>query len=157
MSEAVVQLKIAGQSYRVVTTATEDDLKGLAHRVEDALRSVTTPGRQPSEQAMVLAAITLANDLEQERRARRELEARYETQLRELLALVDGALGETPVVDSVEREFARIAPTLAPPPESETLELPFMAGARALGEIQASHEVYVSRRGWELEAVGSEG
>lgn len=151
MSEAVVQLKIAGQTYRVVTSASAEDISRLVSRVEDALRSVTVPGRQPAEQSMVLAAITLAHELEEERRARAALEARYELKLRELLGLVDRALGSEPELDGVEREFGRIAKTLAPPAPSsageqdaasETLELPF---------------VYVPRRVRELEAVGSDG
>lgn len=112
MSEAVAQLKIAGQTYRVVTSANGDDLLRLAGRVEEALRSVTPNGRQPSEQAMVLAAITLAHELEQERSAREQAQARYEASLRGMLAKVEALLGaatptqhEEPMASAGDGEF----------------------------------------------------
>lgn len=96
MSEAAVQLKVAGQIYRVVTNAPESELKRLAEQVEDALAQVTPPGRQPQPQAFVLAAITLAHELEEERKARQELEERYRRTLGALLERVNHALGDTP-------------------------------------------------------------
>ena len=169
MSETVVQLKIAGQSYRVVSSATTDDLARLTHRVEEALRSVTVRGRQAAEQDMVLASLTLAHEVEQEREARLALERRYEAKLRQLLAQVDAALAHTGISntvsdsanrDSADRETGRSAPTLPPPGapySSETLELPFAEGLRVSGSAEVTAEVYVPRRGRELGAVGSEG
>jgi cell division protein ZapA len=172
MSETVVQLKIAGQSYRVVSSATTDDLARLAHRVEEAVRSVTVRGRQPSEQDMVLASITLAHEVEQEREARQALERRYEAKLRQLLAQVDAALaqnsaalaqnsaGQRNAADSADREPGRAAPTLPPPSANfpgEELDLPFAEGLRVSGSPELTAEVYVTRRSRELGAMGSEG
>lgn len=95
MSEAKVQLKVAGQSYQVVTSADPSELAHLAGMVEDALVGVTPAGRQPSPQALVLAAITLAHELEEERAKRAAVEERHRQVLRKLLARVDQVLDET--------------------------------------------------------------
>ena len=96
MGEAAVQLKLAGHTYQVVTSAAEEDLTRLALRVEEALYAVTPDGRQPSQQAIVLAAITLAHELEEERRELQELKAKYQGTLTALLGEVDTLLGNTP-------------------------------------------------------------
>jgi cell division protein ZapA len=139
MSEAAVQLKIAGQVYRVVTSASPEDLGRLSARVDEALRAVTPGGRQPSEQALVLAAITLAHELEEERRARLALEARYERKLRELLSQVETALAVPPPQE-----------TNAPRESLRDDSLPAPALQPAL------QEVYALRRLREREAVGSQ-
>lgn len=119
MAEAAVQLKLAGQTYRVVTSADETDLTRLARVVEEAIFSVTTPGRQPSPQAVVLAAITLAHELEQERSRREQLETRHREMLTQLLTRIDRVLDETKDAerDGAERstpeqtaEVPRVAP-----------------------------------------------
>lgn len=104
MAEAAVQLKLAGQTYRVVTSADETDLTRLARVVEDAIFSVTTPGRQPSPQAVVLAAITLAHELEQERARREQLETRHREMLTQLLTRIDRVLDETKEVGGANAE-----------------------------------------------------
>lgn len=95
MAEAAVQLKVAGQTYRVVTSAREEELDRLVMRVEDALAAVTPQGRQPSTQAVVLAAITLAHELEEERHKRLAAEARHKEVLTSLLGRIDRVLDET--------------------------------------------------------------
>lgn len=95
MGEAAIELKVAGKTYQVVTSAAEAELKRLARRVEAALEGVVPPGRQPSPQALVLAAITLAHELEEERARRIAIEERHERVLRSLLGRVDQLLDET--------------------------------------------------------------
>lgn len=97
MSRAAVQLKVAGQTYRVVTSATQEDLQRLADAVEDRMFAATPPGRQPTQQALVLAAITLAHELEEERERRREVEERHRESLRTLLGRIDAVLEEAVV------------------------------------------------------------
>lgn len=97
MGEAAVELKVAGKTYQVVTSAAEDELRRLAQKVEDALEGVIPPGRQPSPQALVLAAITLAHELEEERAKRIAAEERHKKVLRSLLHRVDQVLDETVV------------------------------------------------------------
>lgn len=94
MKEAAVELKVAGQTYQVVTTAAQSELVRLAAVVEDALRDVTPEGRQPSPQALVLAAITLAHQLEEEREKNRKLQQRHRQVLSGLLGRVDQVLDE---------------------------------------------------------------
>ena len=96
MSQAAVQLKVAGQTYRVVTSAPPGELTRLAARVEDALATVTAPGRQPSPQALVLAAMTLAHELEEERAKRARLEERYRALLGQVVGRLDHLLGDAP-------------------------------------------------------------
>ncbi len=95
MGDAAIELKVAGKTYQVVTSAAEDELKRLARKVEDALEGVIPPGREASAQALVLAAITLAHELEEERARRIAIEERHEKVLRSLLGRVDQILDET--------------------------------------------------------------
>lgn len=94
MGEAAVQLKVAGKTYQVVTSAAEEELHRLARKVEDALAGVIPDGRQPSPQALVLAAITLAHELEEERARRIAAEERHRHVLTQLLGRVDRVLDE---------------------------------------------------------------
>jgi hypothetical protein len=62
--------------------------------VETRLQRLTTPGRPVSPQSLLLAAISLAHDLEQERTRRLELETRSREMLRSILSRIDTALEE---------------------------------------------------------------
>jgi cell division protein ZapA len=108
MVDAAVPLKVAGQTYRVVTSADADDLARLAKVVEAALAEVTPTGKQPSPQALVLAAITLAHELEEERARRIAVEARHRRVLGSLVGKIDRVLETT-------------SPTEAPAEDHEVL------------------------------------
>lgn len=95
MTQAAVQLRVAGQTYRVVTSAERSELDRLVAKVEDALSEVTPPGRQPSSQALVLAAISLAHELEEEKAKVRALKQRHREVLGSLLGRVDDVLEQT--------------------------------------------------------------
>lgn len=92
MAGSPVELKVGGQTYRVVASAEEAELKRLADVVDARLRAVTAPGRPLSPQALLLAAISLAHDLEQERAKRAQVEARSKEMLRGVLSRIDAAL-----------------------------------------------------------------
>jgi cell division protein ZapA len=92
MNRGAVELKVGGQTYRVVASAAEDDLRRLAEVVDARLREHTAPGRGMSPQTLLLAAISLAHDLELERARSQELEERSREMLRTLLARIDAAL-----------------------------------------------------------------
>ncbi|NLE86625.1 MAG: cell division protein ZapA [Myxococcales bacterium] len=116
MSRPAIQLKVAGQTYRVITSATQEDLQRLAETVEDRMLASTPPGRQPTQQALVLAAITLAHELEEERARRRRAEERHREMLQNLLGRIDAVLDEAEVpVEAAAR---------APRSVDEELELP---------------------------------
>src|SRR6185437_15303198 len=67
MSGRTVQLRVGGQTYRVVTSASDEELRRLAAVVDQKLETVVSPGRAVTPQAMLLAAMALAHDLEEER------------------------------------------------------------------------------------------
>lgn len=92
MPGSPVELKVGGQTYRVVASAEELELKRLADLVDARLRSMSAPGRPISQQALLLAAISLAHDLEEEKRKRIQLEARSKEMLRSVLARIDAAI-----------------------------------------------------------------
>ena len=92
MSGVPVDLRVGGQTYRVVSSAPTEEIERLAERVDEAVRAVIPRGRQASDQAFVLAAMRLAHELEEKERELAKLEERYREKLRELLSGVDQAL-----------------------------------------------------------------
>jgi cell division protein ZapA len=104
MNGEAVQLRVAGQTYQVVTSAGQNELHRLAEKVEHALFAVTPRGRQPSPQSLVLAAISLAHELEQERAKRVAAEERYRETLKNLLGRVDQVLADTENVELATSE-----------------------------------------------------
>jgi cell division protein ZapA len=92
MERRTVELRIAGQSYRVVSSAPEDELRRLADVVASKLAEVTPRGRPVQPQAMLLAAMALAHELESERGRRESLERRARDLLRRVLVRIDDAL-----------------------------------------------------------------
>jgi cell division protein ZapA len=111
MAGSPVELKVGGQTYRVVASAEETELKRLADLVDARLRSMSAPGRPISPQALLLAAISLAHDLEEEKRKRLQLEARSKEMLKSVLARIDAALEA-----SDEKADGDAEPSEPPPP-----------------------------------------
>jgi cell division protein ZapA len=95
MGAAPVELRVGGQTYRVLASAEEGDLRRLADMVDARLRDLVTPGRQIHPQALLLAAIALAHDLEQERERRIRVEQRSREMLSTLLSRIDAVLEST--------------------------------------------------------------
>ena len=102
MPKGPVELRVGGQTYRVVATAEEADLHRLADVVDERLRKLTAPGRSVSPQSLLLAALSLAHDLEDERNRRLRSEQRAREMLSSLVARIDAALE----ADSVEASEA---------------------------------------------------
>src|SRR6185369_4400311 len=88
-----VQLRVGGQTYRVVTSASEDELQRLAAVVDQKLATVVPPGRQITPQAMLLAAMALAHDLEEERARSTSAAQRARGAVGRMIERVDAALG----------------------------------------------------------------
>ena len=86
-----VQLRIAGNSYKVVSSASEEDLHRLADTVSAKIEELNR-GRAANPQAVLLAAMALAHDLEQERALRAGVERRARDMLRRLLVRIDDVL-----------------------------------------------------------------
>ena len=91
MDRRTVELHVAGQSYKVVSSAPEEELTRLA-AVLDAKVAELAPRGRPSAQAVLLAALAIAHDLEEERERRGALERRTRDLLRRVLMRIDDAL-----------------------------------------------------------------
>lgn len=92
MDRQPVELQVGGQTYRVVASAEEAELKRLADVVDGKLRELAGPNRAVAPQALLLAAIALAHELEEERAKRRAVEESSREKLKALLARIDAAL-----------------------------------------------------------------
>jgi cell division protein ZapA len=93
MSQATVALTIGGQTYRVRSAATEQELRRLAAAVDARLRSVSgSTQSQLPPQALLLVAISLAHDLEHEIALRKHLQRASLDALQILLERIDGAI-----------------------------------------------------------------
>jgi cell division protein ZapA len=97
MSRSPVELSVGGQTYRVVASAEESELHRLADVVDAKLRELVAPGRYVAPQTILLAALALAHELEDERRRHREVERRTREKLSSLLGRIDTVLAETAV------------------------------------------------------------
>jgi cell division protein ZapA len=95
MERRTVQLRVADQTYRVVTTATDGDLKRFVSTIEDKLTEVNPRGRAPQPQAaLILATLALVHDLEEERARSQRIETRAREALSRLVERIDAALDE---------------------------------------------------------------
>lgn len=92
MDTRPVQLRIGGQSFKVVSSADEGELQRLAETVSAKVEEVAPPGKTSSPQSMMLAAMALAHELEQERERRRDIERRAADMLRQVLVRIDDVL-----------------------------------------------------------------
>src|SRR6478752_3753707 len=95
MARRTVQLRVGGQTYRVVTSASDEELQRLAAVVDAKLATVVPPGRAVTPQAMLLAAMALAHDLEEERERSAGVSSRLlgaRGAFNRMLARVDAAL-----------------------------------------------------------------
>lgn len=103
MSRAPVELRVGGQTYRVVASAEESEVRRLAEVVEGRLREIAGPGRSVAPQTLLLAAISLAHDLEEERERRLGVERRSREMLKTVLERIDAALeSSAPLPESAE-------------------------------------------------------
>ncbi|MBX3229713.1 MAG: cell division protein ZapA [Labilithrix sp.] len=87
-----ISLRIAGQSYRVVSSSSEEELQRLVGTVNAKVEEVLPPGKPANGQAVLLAAIALAHELEQERARRIHVERRAKDMLKRVLGQLDEAL-----------------------------------------------------------------
>lgn len=92
MERRTVEVRIAGQAYRVVSTARQADLNRLAEMVSAKVAEVTPRGRAVAPQAMLLAAMALAHEVEAERAQRQTVERRTRDLLRRVLVRIDNAM-----------------------------------------------------------------
>ena len=91
MDRRTVQIRVAGQTHKVVSTAEQGELNRLAATV-DAKVSEISRGRANHPQGVLLAALALAHELEEERNRREALERRTRDLLRRVLLRIDDAI-----------------------------------------------------------------
>jgi cell division protein ZapA len=101
MERRTVQLRLAGQTYRVVTTASDAELKRFATMIEEKL-SALPRGKALHPQALLLATLALAHDLEEERARSQRIETRARETLARLVERIDAALEEGGSGDEVQ-------------------------------------------------------
>jgi cell division protein ZapA len=92
MRAAAVEVHVGGQLYRLVASSGEQTLQRYAGVVNDRLRELTGSDRTSHPQAMLLVAMALAHDLEQEREQRATERSNTAEMLRQLLGRVNEAL-----------------------------------------------------------------
>jgi cell division protein ZapA len=92
MDRRTVQLSIGGQSYKVVSTSSESDLQRLASKVDAKVSEVSPRGRPATPDGVLLAAMALAHELEEERALRESIERRTRDVLRRALVRIDDVL-----------------------------------------------------------------
>jgi cell division protein ZapA len=96
MAGRTVHLRIGGQTYRVLTSASDEELQKLAAVVDKKIAAVVPPGRAVTPQAMLLAAMALAHDLEVERDRSAAKSAKARGAFARMIERVDAALGPDP-------------------------------------------------------------
>jgi cell division protein ZapA len=103
MDRRTVELRIAGQNYRLVSSAPADELQRLADVVEAKLAEIAPKGKaQP--QALLLAAMALAHEVETERDRRESLERRTRDLMRRMLVRIDDAMEPFEQADAAPSE-----------------------------------------------------
>ena len=99
MADHAVELNVAGQKCRVVSSADEAELEILASMVEEKLARILPPGRPVTTQAVILAAVALANDVRNERQRADAIAKKATTTLHAMLGRVDAALNDPKLAD----------------------------------------------------------
>jgi cell division protein ZapA len=100
MVSRAVELRVGGHSYRVVSSASRNELERFAAIVDEKLAAFVSPGRPLNPNALLLVAISLAHELEAERarsdgileRSRSVVEAMVD-QVDEALSLTNASIG----------------------------------------------------------------
>jgi cell division protein ZapA len=92
MAGRTVHLRVGGQTYRVTTSSSDEELQRLAAVVDQKLATVVPPGRAVTPQAMLLAAMALAYELEEERTRTASVAARARGAFGKMLQRVNAAL-----------------------------------------------------------------
>lgn len=87
-----VELRVGGTTYRVISSASAEELERLAGIVDETLAGIAPPGRPMPPQAMLLAAIALAHEVEVQRQRADRIAARSREKVSEILARLDGTL-----------------------------------------------------------------
>lgn len=105
-----VEVKVGGFSYRVTGSASDAEMHRLAAIVDQRLRRLGGHGRHSSPHALLLVAMTLVHELEEERKLREQVEARSKEMLQSLLQRIEAALEADDAAAAAEQEQHPPAP-----------------------------------------------
>ncbi|HEY3593320.1 MAG TPA: cell division protein ZapA [Polyangiaceae bacterium] len=94
MERRTVQLRVAGQTHKVVTTASDTELKRFVATIEGKLSEVNPRGRALPPHALLLAALALAHELEEERERASRMEAHAKEAIGRLVERIDAVLAD---------------------------------------------------------------
>lgn len=83
---------VAGKAYRVITTATDDEIAVLSRQVEERLRGISA-GRPVTLETAVLVAMSFAHDAELHRERAEQVEHDARAVMGRVLERIDSALG----------------------------------------------------------------
>lgn len=95
MPSAPVEITVAGQAYRLRTDADPAKLRHLASIVDEQLRACDPNSKLSPAQALLYAALTLAEQLEEARSQTLTRETETRTSLQGILHRIDAALDAT--------------------------------------------------------------
>lgn len=100
---AAVEVKVGGHSYRVVSPNDPAQLQRYAANVDERLHKLT-PNGAVHPNGLVLVALSLIHELEEERQRRQHVEQHSRENLQRLLQRIDNAL------DSVDEHGEPLPP-----------------------------------------------
>ena len=92
MERRTVQLRVAGQTCRIVTTVSDVDLKRFVDILEERLAGLGPRGKPPAPHAMTLVALGLVHELEEVRTRAQDKEVLARDTLNRLIERIDNAL-----------------------------------------------------------------
>ena len=106
-----VELRVGDQTYRVITSSPESEVRTIAAVVDARFRQLAPAGKHTPAQRLLLVAMALAHELEEEKGLRRERDARWREKVQGLVTRVDGLLELLPgEPDPRQPEPARLQP-----------------------------------------------
>lgn len=95
LARQVVELRVGGQTYRVVTTGSPEETRRIAALLDERVLAVTPRGKSMThQQAMFLAAMSLAQELTRVRDQSTALIGDVRQRFQRLLGRVDEALDD---------------------------------------------------------------
>lgn len=95
MVSRAVELRVGGQTYRVISSASPEELLRLAEIVDARIHALVPPGRPVNPQTMLLAAMALAHDLEEQRTKTAQVASRARESVGKLLDRLDATIATT--------------------------------------------------------------
>lgn len=101
-SRGPVAVTVGGQAYRLVASVPEEELRRLAAVVDARIREIVPRGKPVTANAVLLAAMSLAHDLEAVTGEKQALEAKSRDLMRRLLTRIDEALDAEEPAGEVE-------------------------------------------------------